>query len=68
MDALCQRWGCPPSVVLQEDAHYVLRMMALLAEGPGRAGADDAEPPAGRAELGTARGLESTLSMETLDG
>ena len=30
VDGLCQRWGVPPSVVLQEDAGYVLRMLAIL--------------------------------------
>ena len=32
VDGLCQRWGVPPSVVLQEDAHYILRMLTILAE------------------------------------
>ena len=32
VDGLCQRWGQPPSVILAEDAHYVLRMLAVLAE------------------------------------
>jgi hypothetical protein len=32
IDALCQRWGCPPSVVLREDARLVMHMMWLLAE------------------------------------
>lgn len=32
VDGLCQRWGVPPSVVLQEDAGYVLQMLAILAE------------------------------------
>ena len=31
VDGLCQRWGQPPSVILQEDAGYVLRMLAILA-------------------------------------
>ena len=31
VDGLCQRWGVPPSVVLQEDAGYVLRMLAIIA-------------------------------------
>ena len=31
VDGLCQRWGVPPSVVLQEDAGYILQMMATLA-------------------------------------
>jgi len=33
VDGLCQRWGQPPSVILQEDAGYVLRMLTILAEG-----------------------------------
>jgi len=32
VDGLCQRWGVPPSVILAEDAGYVLRMLAILAE------------------------------------
>jgi len=32
VDGLCQRWGTVPSVVLAEDAHYVLRMLNILAE------------------------------------
>ena len=32
VDGLSQRWSVPPSVVLQEDAGYVLQMMAILAE------------------------------------
>jgi len=31
VDGLCQRWGVPPSVILSEDAGYILRMMAILA-------------------------------------
>lgn len=30
---LCQRWGCPPSVVLREDGPYVMRMLMLLELG-----------------------------------
>lgn len=36
IDALCQRWSCPPSVVLAEDTAYVLQMMELLRLGNGR--------------------------------
>jgi len=32
VDGLCQRWGQPPSLILQEDAGYILQMMAILAE------------------------------------
>ena len=35
IDSLCQRWGCPPSVVLHEDAALVYRIgwyAALMAE------------------------------------
>ena len=32
VDGLSQRWSVPPSVVLQEDAGYILRMLAILAE------------------------------------
>lgn len=30
VDGLCQRWGQPPDVILRQDAHYVLRMLALV--------------------------------------
>ena len=30
MDSLCQRWGQPPDVILRQDAHYILQMIALL--------------------------------------
>ena len=33
LDGLCQRWGCPPSVILEQDAGLVLPMLAILAEG-----------------------------------
>ncbi len=33
IDGLCKHWGCPPSVVLKEDASYVGRMMELIALG-----------------------------------
>ena len=32
VDGLCQRWGQPPSVILRENAHYILSMMTILAE------------------------------------
>ena len=32
VDGLCQRWGQPPSIILREDAHYIFRMMTILAE------------------------------------
>lgn len=33
IDGLCQRWGQPPSVIVKEDAAYVMQMMAVIAEG-----------------------------------
>lgn len=32
LDGLCQRWSCPPSVILEEDAGLVLPMLAIIAE------------------------------------
>lgn len=44
VDVLCQRWHCPPRQVLQEDAHEVFVMLAVLA---GEAGPEeDAAMPA----------------------
>lgn len=40
IDALCQRWGQPPSVVLGEDALFISRLnwyLSLRAEHEGRA-------------------------------
>ncbi len=31
LDCLCQRWGSPPSVILDEDASVVMRLMNVLA-------------------------------------
>lgn len=30
IDGLCQRYGCPPSVILAEDAAQLLPMLAIL--------------------------------------
>lgn len=35
IDSLCQRWGCPPSALMREDADLVFGMLAILAaRGP----------------------------------
>lgn len=33
IDGLCQRYSCPPSVILQEDADYVLGLVQLVEMG-----------------------------------
>lgn len=30
---LCDRWKCPPSVILAEDMHTVMRLLTVVAEG-----------------------------------
>src|SRR3972149_88826 len=54
VDGLCQRWGQPPSVILRENAGYVLRMLTIL--GFSAAGDPSAEPPP-PSEDGLVRGL-----------
>ena len=44
IDALCQRWHCPPSVLLQEDAGLVLGILGVLAAAEGVPEPQDAPP------------------------
>lgn len=30
---LCDRWHCPPSVILDEDMHLVMSMLNVIAMG-----------------------------------
>ena len=32
LDGLCQRWGCPPLVILEQPADLVLDMLNILEE------------------------------------
>lgn len=64
MEGLCQRYHCPPSVILGEDAGYLMRHLGILAlEAGGGAGAG-ADERAGQSTLRELAAMSTALKSE----
>ena len=59
IDFLCQRWGCPPSAVLAEDAGLVMGIVAAIKDTP-----DSGEPVPFDPEREMLRSLADASSVD----